>query len=134
ATALPSETFAHAAEPLLQALGREGVRDLERDDSRLLAAAETYLDAWLARLADDVEFRDRVNAVCRRAATSVVERHHGVIGTLVEEQMNRFSDESLTALIESRVGEDLNWIRLNGTFVGGLIGVVLYLIFWLAAH
>jgi uncharacterized membrane-anchored protein YjiN (DUF445 family) len=27
------------------------------------------------------------------------------------------------------VGEDLNWIRLNGTFVGGLVGVLLYLSF-----
>ena len=40
--------------------------------------------------------------------------------------------ESLVALIQQRVGEDLNWIRLNGTFVGGLIGVVLYLVATLA--
>ena len=46
--------------------------------------------------------------------------------------MDRFTDDSLTELIESRVGEDLNWIRLNGTFVGGLIGVVLYLLFALS--
>jgi uncharacterized membrane-anchored protein YjiN (DUF445 family) len=130
--ALPPDAFAHAVEPLIQSLGRAGERDLERDDSRLLAAAETYLDSWLSRLSDDAEFRDRVNVVCRRAATAVVERHHDVIGVLVEEQMNRFSDDSLTALVESRVGEDLNWIRLNGTFVGGLIGVVLYLLFSLA--
>ena len=47
----------------------------------------------------------------------------------VEEQMNRLSDEALTGLIQSRVGEDLNWIRLNGTFVGGLIGVAPYLLY-----
>ena len=42
--------------------------------------------------------------------------------------MNRLSEKNLTELIQARVGEDLNWIRLNGTFVGGLIGVALYLL------
>jgi uncharacterized membrane-anchored protein YjiN (DUF445 family) len=42
--------------------------------------------------------------------------------------MNRLSEENLSALLQARVGEDLNWIRLNGTFVGGLIGVGLYLL------
>ena len=50
-------------------------------------------------------------------------------GLLVEEQLNRLSDDNLVVLIENKVGEDLNWIRLNGTFVGGLIGVGLYLLF-----
>ena len=49
--------------------------------------------------------------------------------------MDRFTDDALTELIESRVGEDLNWIRLNGTFVGGLIGVALYLVYtFVKAH
>jgi len=57
-----------------------------------------------------------------------VEEHPSLIGNLVAEQMNRLSGEQLSALIQDRVGEDLNWIRLNGTFVGGLIGVAIYLV------
>jgi uncharacterized membrane-anchored protein YjiN (DUF445 family) len=43
--------------------------------------------------------------------------------------MNRLSDDKLTELIQAKVGEDLNWIRLNGSFVGGLVGASLYLMF-----
>ena len=81
--------------------------------------------------------RERVNAWCRQVAVAQLDRHHALIGTLVEEQMNRLSDEKMTELIQIRVGEDLNWIRLNGTFVGGMIGVGLYLVValghWLAS-
>jgi uncharacterized membrane-anchored protein YjiN (DUF445 family) len=41
--------------------------------------------------------------------------------------MNRLSEEDLSELIQNKVGEDLNWVRLNGTFVGGLVGATLYL-------
>ena len=73
-------------------------------------------------------------AWCRRLATELVDKHHSLVGALVEEQMNRLSDQDLTELIQARVGEDLNWIRLNGTFVGGLIGLVLYLLVSAVQH
>jgi uncharacterized membrane-anchored protein YjiN (DUF445 family) len=120
-------------ESVLSSLREEGLRELDHEDSRLVTAAEGFVDAWLARLGDDVKVRDQVNDWCRRLAVSLLERHHEQLGALVEEQMDRFSDRALTELIESRVGEDLNWIRLNGTFVGGLIGVVLYLLYTLVS-
>jgi uncharacterized membrane-anchored protein YjiN (DUF445 family) len=71
--------------------------------------------------------KERVNRWCRRLAVEQLEANHHLLGVLVQEQMERLNDESLVALIQQRVGEDLNWIRLNGTFVGGLIGVAIYL-------
>ena len=122
-------TLAPLLASVLSALRSEGLRELEREDSRLVTSAVAFLDGWLDRLGDDVKLRDQVNGWCRRMACTLLERHHSLLGNLVEEQMDRFTDEALTELIESRVGEDLNWIRLNGTFVGGLIGVLLYLLF-----
>jgi uncharacterized membrane-anchored protein YjiN (DUF445 family) len=119
-------------ESVLSSLREEGLREAERDDSRLVTAAQAFVDGWLVRLGDDAQVRDQVNDWCRRLSVSLLERHHALLGSLVEEQMDRFTDRALTELIESRVGEDLNWIRLNGTFVGGLIGVVLYLLYALA--
>ncbi len=90
------------------------------------------VESWIGRLTNDPAQLAQVNAWCRGLAIAQVEQHHGLIGVLVEEQMNRLSRENLSALIQSRVGEDLNWIRLNGTFVGGLIGVALFLLVTLA--
>lgn len=113
---------------LLTSLRQEALARVEADDSPWLGLAMEQADAWLARLAADEETKQRVNGWVRQFATEQLEKHHAIIGELVEEQMNRLSDESLTELIQKRVGEDLNWIRLNGTFVGGLIGVALFLL------
>jgi uncharacterized membrane-anchored protein YjiN (DUF445 family) len=115
--------------PVLETLRLQALRSLESPTSPLLVPVFDILHRLTERVGDDASLRDTVNGWCRRLAITLVERHHDVIGTLVEEQLSRLSDERLTALLEARVGEDLNWIRLNGTFVGGLIGVVLYLLF-----
>lgn len=53
------------------------------------------------------------------------------LGALVEEQLNRLTEENLSEVIEARVGEDLNWIRLNGALVGGIVGMLLFVLFTL---
>ncbi len=118
-------------EPVLASLREQGLHELAADDSKLVGLAMDHLDAWLARLATDAALREQVNAWCRRIAVAQVEKHHALVGALVEEQLNRLSEKNLSQLIEDKVGEDLNWIRLNGTLVGGLIGVGLYLAFGL---
>ncbi len=115
--------------PVLKSLREQGRRELESPDSHLVAAAMNHLEGWLKRLESEPELRERVNGWARRLAVQLIEQHHALVGKLVEEQLNRLSEERLSALIEDKVGEDLNWIRLNGTFVGGLVGVLLYLSF-----
>jgi uncharacterized membrane-anchored protein YjiN (DUF445 family) len=117
--------------PVVASVHAEGLRELDRPDSPLLSWVLDRLDGWLKEVEADPEARAQVNGWCRNLAVTLVERHHPIIGLLVEEQLNRLSDDNLVKLIENKVGEDLNWIRLNGTFVGGLVGVVLYLLFTL---
>lgn len=44
------------------------------------------------------------------------------------EKLNNLSNEELVDLVESRVGEDLQMIRINGSVVGAMVGILLYLI------
>src|SRR4051794_1834655 len=116
-------------EPVLASLLQEGRRELESEDSRFVAQAMKHLDAWANRLSTDEVLRNQVNAWARRLAVQLVEQHHSLVGVLVEEQLNRLSEENLSELIQAKVGEDLNWIRINGSFVGGLVGAFIYLTF-----
>ncbi len=115
--------------PVLKSLREQGRRELESPGSHLLAAAMNHLEGWLKRLESEAALREQVNGWARRLAVQLIEQHHALVGKLVEEQLNRLSEERLSELIEDKVGEDLNWIRLNGTFVGGLVGVFLDLSF-----
>jgi uncharacterized membrane-anchored protein YjiN (DUF445 family) len=113
---------------VVAALKTEGLRILDGLDSEVLHWAVQRLQDWLDRLAADPETQAWVNDWCRRKAAALLEQHHGLIGLLVREQLDRLSDERLTTMIEEKVGEDLNWIRINGAVVGGAVGVALYLV------
>lgn len=86
-------------------------------------------------LADFRVDRQQQQSVCKGLKLAIfgfVDSHHDKIGALVRERLAQFSDEELVAFIEDRVGEDLQFIRVNGSIVGGLTGGVLYcLTFWL---
>lgn len=56
-----------------------------------------------------------------------VEANHYRIGNLVRDNLNKLDDRSLVAMLEEKIGSDLQWIRLNGALCGFLVGIVLTL-------
>ena len=58
----------------------------------------------------------------------VINRYHQQVGRLVRENLAVYTNEHLVTFIESRVGDDLQMIRINGALVGGLVGVLLHLV------
>ena len=54
--------------------------------------------------------------------------HHAFITQMVKARLEDFSDDELIAFVESRVDDDLQMIRINGSVVGAMAGMVLFLI------
>ena len=67
----------------------------------------------------------------RATADELLRRHHHQIGLTVRENLEALDTGTLVAMIEARVGNDLQFIRLNGAVVGGLVGLVLATAHWL---
>jgi uncharacterized membrane-anchored protein YjiN (DUF445 family) len=67
----------------------------------------------------------------RTTADGLLRRHHHQIGVTVRENLEALDTGALVASIEDRVGADLQFIRLNGAVVGGLVGLVLAAAHWL---
>jgi uncharacterized membrane-anchored protein YjiN (DUF445 family) len=100
----------------------EELSDRQSRLSRLID--EKLRDAILAYL-DDPGRRSSFDAWVRATAVDLLRRHHHQIGLTVRENLEALTDDQLVEQIESRVGADLQFIRLNGAVVGGLIGVLL---------
>lgn len=58
----------------------------------------------------------------------LLEQYHGIIGKIVREKLESLDDKGLVLSLEEKVGDDLQWIRINGTVIGGLVGTLHYLI------
>ena len=67
-----------------------------------------------------------VNRFARRTTVGVATRYGDEIVRLVSETVRRWDGRTVTDRIEAAVGRDLQFIRINGTLVGGTVGVVLH--------
>jgi uncharacterized membrane-anchored protein YjiN (DUF445 family) len=70
--------------------------------------------------------RARVNRTIEAMATEIVP-WRGALGRFIIEVVRQWDTRSLAERLEAALGRDLQYIRINGTLVGGLVGCVLYL-------
>ncbi|MCX6936458.1 MAG: DUF445 domain-containing protein [Verrucomicrobia bacterium] len=106
----------------LRRLAETKLRDSRGEFETALA---DLIERGLTKLRGDEEAKARLDHWARESLGSIVTRHHGVIGTTARESLNRLDDRDLVAQLEMKVGSDLQYIRLNGAVIGGLVGVVL---------
>ncbi|HTY27425.1 MAG TPA: DUF445 domain-containing protein [Mycobacterium sp.] len=77
-------------------------------------------------LRDDVELRDKVDNWIVRGAQHLVGQYGAEITTIITDTIERWDAEEASRRIELHVGRDLQFIRINGTVVGALAGLVIY--------
>lgn len=111
----------------LERLRRQIEEELEDHHSRLSRLIDEKLRSSILAYLDDADHRASFDAWVRETAVDLLRRHHQQIGVTVRENLEMLTDDQLVEQIESRVGADLQFIRLNGAVVGGLIGVLLAL-------
>ena len=126
---------------LLQAPAVAGLLDeaavaLTRALQADLAGERSELAAWLAdrlerarvALVADGSLRAEIDAWIRTRLTELIELHHGRIAEFIENGVRALGPEGAVRLIEEHAGDDLQFIRVNGTVVGGLAGGAIYAI------
>lgn len=64
----------------------------------------------------------------RGAIVQIAEQNHYRIGQLVRDNVDRMDDKQLVEMLEEKIGQDLQWIRVNGAVCGFLVGIVLSVI------
>lgn len=77
-------------------------------------------------LRDDVDLRDKVDNWLVRAAQHLVSQYGVEITAIITDTIERWDAEEASRRIELHVGRDLQFIRINGTVVGSLAGLVIY--------
>lgn len=101
-------------------------RDMQRPDSRVRRHLASAAAALGAALADNPSLRESFNEHLERTVESLAPELRDGLSRHIAATMKAWKDEDLVHEVEVSVGRDLQFIRLNGTFVGGLIGLALY--------
>jgi uncharacterized membrane-anchored protein YjiN (DUF445 family) len=79
-------------------------------------------------LRDDTELRDKVDNWIVRGARHLVEQYGGEATAIITDTIERWDADEASRRIELHVGRDLQFIRINGTVVGALAGLIIYTI------
>ncbi len=104
-------------------------RDLESSDSSIGRQIENYAARLGAQLRDDPVWQRAANAQLRIAAEHVADQLRDVAPAHIRKTVQEWDARYMVQEIERSVGKDLQFIRLNGTVIGGLAGVALYALF-----
>jgi uncharacterized membrane-anchored protein YjiN (DUF445 family) len=105
-------------------------QELDDPHGRLADLVDRRLQAGIVELLADPERSAAFDRWVRNTADDLLRRYHHQIGVTVRENLEALETDALVARIEDRVGADLQFIRLNGAVVGGLVGLGIALLRW----
>jgi len=101
-------------------------RNLERDDSALTRHLEQTIAGMAVRLGEDPALRAALNTHLEDAARDLADHLRDGVSAHIAQTVNEWDERDLVDELELSIGRDLQFIRYNGTLVGGLIGVTLH--------
>jgi uncharacterized membrane-anchored protein YjiN (DUF445 family) len=109
--------------------GREAViRAARNPDAVLAGKLGEVLKSMGSTLESDARIRIAINRFARRASVGLAASYGSQIVKLVSETVRGWDARTVTARLEAAVGRDLQYIRINGTLVGGMVGLVLHVL------
>lgn len=84
------------------------------------------LTAFGTRLRDDEHLRARIDAALADVSVFAIDRYGAELTAVITQTVERWDGREASRRIELHVGRDLQFIRINGTIVGGLVGLVIH--------
>jgi uncharacterized membrane-anchored protein YjiN (DUF445 family) len=123
---LDNPAVIRSAISLWDALRRALTTSLQDPHGAVRARLLTEATAFATRLRDDAALRARLDGLAADAAVFVVDRYGAELTSVITQTIERWDGEEAARRIELHVGRDLQFIRINGTVVGGLVGVLIH--------
>ncbi|MFF2481958.1 DUF445 domain-containing protein [Paenibacillus sp. NPDC058071] len=125
AESVETERFIHMRLEELRQLLLDRLETESMNGGRLIVKATRYV-------ADQAKEREDLISQWEKSlleyAVSLIEKNHYRIGLLVRDNLNQMDDKALVSMLEEKIGNDLQWIRVNGALCGFAVGLVLGLL------
>lgn len=107
-------------------IGQMIMRGGESGQTPARIAEEMILHMW-KEYGKDPLMRSRLDGVLHSIARYILEQGYGLLGTIIMRVLQGLSTERFIYFVESKVEDDLAWIRINGAFVGAICGLLVWI-------
>jgi uncharacterized membrane-anchored protein YjiN (DUF445 family) len=107
------------------------VENLGRPDSGSRRQIAGVIQELGAAVTKDEAVKEKINKWLRVWAVNVLTGNRDLIVSFISDTVRKWDPGETSRRIELHVGADLQWIRINGTLIGGLAGLLIYAVSWL---
>lgn len=97
------------------------------DPNALYRTLHPYVEKYWISVQHNSELQGKINAFLVDTLCRVIQNEHDLIGGMVRETLAAYTDQDLNQFVEEKAGNDLQWIRINGSMIGGIVGLFLFL-------
>ena len=101
-------------------------KELEEEQSALKNYIRKNLGELSQNLQNDKKFQNKIDGWVRATAYKYILKNTHQFGALISSTVGNWEGKELSEKLELEVGKDLQFIRVNGTLVGGLVGLIIY--------
>lgn len=125
---LQSDKIKQYSADIWQSLKSSLIKELSEEDSKLKSYVKKNINEFVFNLQHDEVFQNRIDKWVRLTAYKYILKNTRNFGDLISTTVGNWEGKELSRKLELEVGRDLQFIRINGTLVGGLVGLLIYTI------
>lgn len=125
---LKKEKINQYSKDIWESIKKSLSKELEDEDSALKKYLQKNLSELAENLKSDEKLQYKIDHWVRVTAYKYILRNTHQFGDLISSTVGNWQGKELSEKLELEVGKDLQFIRVNGTLVGGLVGLVIYTI------
>ena len=103
-------------------------KELEEKNSTLKIYVKKNIETFAENLKTDLQLQQKIDQWIRVTAYKYILKNTHQFGELISGTVGNWKGRELSEKLELEVGKDLQFIRVNGTLVGGLVGLIIYTI------
>ena len=116
------------ASDIWRTIKKSMIDELNLPNSSIKAYLKRNLVEWAKNLQHDEVLQNKIDSWIRTTAYKYILKNTHQFGNLISSTVGNWEGKELSEKLELEVGKDLQFIRVNGTIVGGLVGLIIYTI------
>lgn len=109
-------------------LKKETLNKLEDEQSNIRTYIDKELSKWVTSIQENADWQQKINGWIRQMLYKQALKNSKEVSGIISRTVANWDGKELSDKLELEVGKDLQYIRVNGTLVGGLVGVVIYVL------
>lgn len=109
-------------------LKKETLNKLEDEQYNIRTYIDKELSKWVTSIQENADWQQKINGWIRQMLYKQALKNSKEVSGIISRTVANWDGKELSDKLELEVGKDLQYIRVNGTLVGGLVGVVIYVL------